>query len=159
MTSAALPLWPKGKPIPALNAPLVTNASLNRDAAAKCLAAGMTAAEIAREWPAVWRPNAAGQLAQKYDYEINDGSGRFETNRRITDESVERAMDRPRPTQAHLDALREFVAAHGRLWKSELREAWMTGVYPASADSMNLQQVRNNCGPSWLVRFGLKGTK
>lgn len=57
------------------------------------------------------------------------------------------------PTQ--LEALKTF-AGKRRTWKQELRQAWMTGMYPADADSASLQQIRNTFGPSWLVRFNLK---
>ncbi len=56
-------------------------------------------------------------------------------------------------TPAQIKALREYAARNGRLWKSKLRECWMTGSYERGDDSMNLQQVRNNLGPSWLIRF------
>lgn len=68
--------------------PLFTNAHCNRQAAAKCYAAGMTVADIAAEWPEVFRVDAAGKLGQIYDYELADGSGRYETNRRILATSV-----------------------------------------------------------------------
>ena len=72
--------------------PLMTNAALNRRAAERAYAAGLTIAQIAAEWPEVWRVDADGKLGQKYDYELADGSGRKETNRRITDESVTAAI-------------------------------------------------------------------
>lgn len=74
--------------------PLVTNASLNRDAAMKCFKAGLTPAQIAAEWPEVWKLDQDGKIGQRYDYELADGSGRYETNRRITEESVEQAIQR-----------------------------------------------------------------
>jgi len=59
----------------------------------------------------------------------------------------------------HAEALRLFATANGRNWKSELSDAWMTGNYRAyrlgGADSALLQQVRNNYGPSWLVKYRL----
>ena len=72
--------------------PLVTNASLNRDAALECFKAGMSAAQIAAEWPEVWKLDTDGKIGQQYDYELADGSGRYETNRRITAESVRQAI-------------------------------------------------------------------
>lgn len=71
--------------------PLVTNASLNRDAAERAHKAGVTAEQIAEYWPEVWRmstENGRRVLGQRYDYELADGSGRKETNRLITAESV-----------------------------------------------------------------------
>lgn len=58
-------------------------------------------------------------------------------------------------TPAQLAALIRFAKAHGRCWKAPLRHAWETGVYPSDQDTPSLQQVRNNLGPSWLVRFRL----
>ena len=71
--------------------PMRTNASLNRSAAARAFAAGVTIREIAGYWPEVWRvtvENGRETLAQKYDYALADGSGRWETTRRITETSV-----------------------------------------------------------------------
>jgi hypothetical protein len=59
-------------------------------------------------------------------------------------------------TEQQLIALRAFAKANGRTWKSKLNHAWMTGLYNSSDDSMNLQQIRNTFGPTWLVRFSLK---
>jgi hypothetical protein len=59
-------------------------------------------------------------------------------------------------TLAQLTALRTFAAAHGRNWKTPLRDAWMSGIYPDDdADNASLQQVRNQLGPTWLVKFRL----
>lgn len=46
-------------------------------------------------------------------------------------------------------ALEHFVEKQGRNWKSVLREAWMTGVYPHSTpkvDIPSLQRLRNSIG-------------
>jgi hypothetical protein len=59
------------------------------------------------------------------------------------------------PTPEQIAALREWAAIHGRNWKAPLRDAWMNGDYHGFANSHYLQQVRNNLGPSWLVRFTL----
>jgi len=57
---------------------------------------------------------------------------------------------------AQLQALVAFAAKHGRNWKTPLRDAWMSGIYPdADADNASLQQVRNQFGPTWLVKFSL----
>lgn len=76
-------------PVRHAGSPLQTNASLNRDAATKAFKAGVTAEQIADYWPEVFYLDPDGKLSQKYDYELADGSGRKETNRRITDDSVE----------------------------------------------------------------------
>lgn len=62
-------------------------------------------------------------------------------------------------TLEQLTALRLFASAHGRNWKSELRQAWMTGNYPTGSTLPYLQQIRNEFGPTWLVRFSLKADK
>ena len=77
--------------------PLRTNASLNRDAAVKAFKAGLTIQQIVAEWPEVFKLVMEGDrptLGQKYDYELADGSGRFETRRMITAESVKLAIAR-----------------------------------------------------------------
>jgi len=43
-----------------------------------------------------------------------------------------------------------------RTWKSQLNDAWMTGNYVGFVGSHLLQQVRNQFGPEWLVKFNLK---
>lgn len=58
-------------------------------------------------------------------------------------------------TPEQMDALREWAAKHGRTWKSKLREAWFDGDYGLFEKSHYLQQVRNQLGPSWLVRVVL----
>ena len=59
--------------------------------------------------------------------------------------------DKPRLSAEQLAALSAYAAENGRTWKSKLNHAWMNG----QTDSM-LQQIRNQFGPSWLVRFRLK---
>lgn len=56
-------------------------------------------------------------------------------------------------TTEQLRAIREFASQHGRTWKSQLRECWMTGQYPPDCDSRSLQNIRNSFGPIWLVNF------
>ncbi len=54
---------------------------------------------------------------------------------------------------AEHQAIVHFAARHGRRWKSELREAWMTGIYcDPAVDSATLQRIRNTYGPSWLIK-------
>lgn len=83
-----------GLPIKNAGSPLQTNASLNRQAASKVARAvpGCAGKHIADYWPEIFGINELAQLYQKYDYELADGSGRFETNRRITDASVRGAI-------------------------------------------------------------------
>lgn len=82
------------KPLKKIHAgsPLFTNAAINRMMAAECFKAGFTVEQIAAEWPEVFKVTMeAGvpKLGQKYDYELADGSGRYETNRLITRDSVD----------------------------------------------------------------------
>lgn len=57
------------------------------------------------------------------------------------------------PTIEQVAALRKFKAKYPGCWKSRLNQAWMNGVYDSDDDSMHLQQIRNELGPSWLARF------
>jgi len=72
--------------------PLHTNASRNRQSAVDCFKAGMTPAQIAEAFPEVWRLDADGRLSQRYDYELADGSGRYETRYLITRTAVRDAI-------------------------------------------------------------------
>jgi hypothetical protein len=54
------------------------------------------------------------------------------------------------PTAAQLSALVCYATGHGRTWKSQLNDDWMNGRAEGE-----LQQIRNQFGPSWLVRFRL----
>ncbi len=85
MKPRKLPLGTRGY------SPTFTNASVNRQRATEAFAAGLTPKEIAAEWPEVFKV-VDGKLGQKYFYEINDGSGRFETDFMITRESVKDAI-------------------------------------------------------------------
>lgn len=68
-------------------------------------------------------------------------------------------MARNTPNAKQIEALRLFASANGRNWKSELNTLWMNGAYSnavlGGADPAYLQQVRNEFGPTWLVRFSL----
>jgi len=62
------------------------------------------------------------------------------------------------PTAEQIEALKKFAAANGRTWKQVLRDAWMKGGYNAlNGEYIDgpLQQLRNQFGPSWLVKFSL----
>ena len=59
-------------------------------------------------------------------------------------------MSRPRLTAEQLEAIGDYARQHGRTWKSQLNHDWMTGQ-----TSGPLQQIRNQFGPSWLIRFKL----
>ena len=51
------------------------------------------------------------------------------------------------------NALRSMATTYGRTWKSRLRLMWYDGDYEGREDAGLLQQIRNNFGPSWLIRF------
>lgn len=55
------------------------------------------------------------------------------------------------PNLDQLIALADFASANGRRWKAALRHCWETGNYEAAPGSNFLQQLRNECGPSWLT--------
>lgn len=61
-----------------------------------------------------------------------------------------RCESRRVPTPEQLAALEVYAAEHGRTWKAQLNDDWMNG-----RASGPLQQVRNQFGPSWLIRFRL----
>jgi len=69
-------------------------------------------------------------------------------------------IKRPNPNPVQLDAIVEFARRHGRGWKGKLEECWMRAGYPgcSSTQAALLQQVRNQCGPSWLADFELPPT-
>jgi hypothetical protein len=64
-------------------------------------------------------------------------------------------MKRNTPNTDQMMALSEWARIHGRLWKTALRHAWMTGDYDGFDAANFLQQVRNEFGPSWLISFRL----
>jgi hypothetical protein len=70
--------------------PFMSNAAINRKMAQRAFEGGMSAADIAKEWPMVWKLDAAGKLGQKYDSEYGDG--RMETKYTITAKSVADAL-------------------------------------------------------------------
>ncbi len=56
-------------------------------------------------------------------------------------------------TDLQLDALCDFVEANGPHWKSKLRLIWECGPTDYDSYPAELQQLRNECGPSWLTSF------
>ena len=58
-------------------------------------------------------------------------------------------------TEQQLTALKRFANSRGRTWKSKLLDCWMASHYGFADDSANLQQLRDNLGPSWLMKFKL----
>ena len=60
------------------------------------------------------------------------------------------------PTAEQLTALRQYAAENGRTWKRELSIDWMNSRAQVRGQlSSELQQVRNQLGPSWLLKFRL----
>lgn len=53
-------------------------------------------------------------------------------------------------TPEQLAVLQEYASQNGRTWKSKLWNEWMNATA-----SWPLMQIRNQFGPSWLVRFRL----
>jgi hypothetical protein len=52
-------------------------------------------------------------------------------------------------------ALGWFAKKNGRTWKSQLNLMWQDGRDADQIDGHLLRQVRNNLGPSWLIRTSL----
>jgi hypothetical protein len=64
------------------------------------------------------------------------------------------------PTAEQIKAIITWADRMGRFWRRELHSAWMDGNYQGNRDiSSGLQQVRNQFGPEWLVKFNLKAAK
>jgi hypothetical protein len=64
----------------------------------------------------------------------------------------------PQPTAEQLAALVAFASSNGRTWKEKLQRSWEQGDTHGEWTAP-LRQVRNNLGPSWLVRFKLPGAQ
>lgn len=63
-----------------------------------------------------------------------------------------------KPNADQLAAVRRYAVLHGRHWRSCLWIDWeraMEGTLSSFDDSCLLQQIRNQCSPSWLIRFRL----
>lgn len=65
----------------------------------------------------------------------------------------------PIPNPEQIQALRDFRDRHGRFWKRELQELWITGADANQPNGGLLRQVRNNFGPLWLHRHGEEAIK
>jgi Gene product 88 len=59
-------------------------------------------------------------------------------------------------TVEQLNALKRYASVYGRCWKQELNLAWQNGSDCQEPDGNYLRQVRNQFGPSWLVKFSFK---
>lgn len=60
-------------------------------------------------------------------------------------------MNNPNPAQ--LQAIREYAARKGVIWKEHLLQAWMNGSDANEPDGHLLRQVRNEFGPVWLNQY------
>jgi len=61
-----------------------------------------------------------------------------------------------------IEVLAQVKAKVGRMFKSQIRECWMTGNYRhhcLEQWSSQLQQIRNQFGPTWLTRVKLPPIK
>lgn len=58
-------------------------------------------------------------------------------------------------TDSQYKALEAVRDHYGRLWRSRLRKSWETGKYTYLLQEYQseLQQIRNDFGPSWLTKF------
>lgn len=68
------------------------------------------------------------------------------------DHGYSHCRDHRRLTADQLQALQVYAAQHGRTWKSQLLDLWMSGK---NENAGALRQVRNNFGPRWLMKFRL----
>lgn len=70
-----------------------------------------------------------------------------------------RAALKDMPSLEQIKALLAWAEANGRTWKSKLDAAWMKAGEGVPGYCPALQQVRNQFGPSWLVRMSLPKLK
>lgn len=68
-------------------------------------------------------------------------------------------MKHEKLTNEQITALMRYATKHGRYWKAALGNAWETGIYSTGDNVPALQQLRNNYGPSWLMKANLKGIR
>lgn len=53
-------------------------------------------------------------------------------------------------------ALAALIESTGRSWRNVLDYAWVNGRYPSGVDSAALQQIRNQHGPSLILKLKTK---
>ncbi len=56
-------------------------------------------------------------------------------------------------TPEQFAALQRYAEKHGRCWKSRLSSDWANGRDAEQLDGAYLRQIRNTCGPAWLMDF------
>lgn len=59
------------------------------------------------------------------------------------------------PNAEQLEALKTYASKHGRSWKQELLNDWLSGKDAHHPNGHLLRQVRNQFGPTWLNKFSL----
>jgi hypothetical protein len=64
-------------------------------------------------------------------------------------------MNAYRLTPEQEAALVRFASDNGRKWKQALNLAWFDGSDANEPDGCYLRQVRNQFGPSWLIKYRL----
>lgn len=62
-------------------------------------------------------------------------------------------METKQLTQEQKDRLDTFKAAYGAGWKTVLNTMWMNGSDARQVDGHLLRQIRNQFGPSWLMKY------
>jgi hypothetical protein len=62
-------------------------------------------------------------------------------------------------TKEQAAALIRFSRSNGRSWKRELNMAWSNGSDAYEPDGCHLREVRNQFGPSWLIKYRLPVTQ
>jgi hypothetical protein len=67
-------------------------------------------------------------------------------------------QDSEKLTKEQFEAIVAWANIYGRTWKRELSLAWFNGDYGYGNREISgyLQQIRNDLGPEWLVKFNLK---
>jgi hypothetical protein len=61
------------------------------------------------------------------------------------------------PTREQLQALEDYAARHGRQWKRQLLDDWLSGRDAREPQGPLLRQLRNRFGPRWLQTYARTG--
>ena len=59
---------------------------------------------------------------------------------------------KPKLTEEQAAAIQAYAEVHGKNWKKQLLDDWLTGK-DASRPNGHLRQVRNQFGPKWLEEY------
>jgi hypothetical protein len=68
-------------------------------------------------------------------------------------------MEKKQPSEAQMEALKAWAKMYGRCWKASLWSAWMAAGGGYAGYTPELQQIRNQFGPSWLESFKLPNSQ